>query len=136
MDLLAGRLGRDWWVFILKVWGPVLVGTHLWHWNESNGDLSRPSGPLSTSRHTPLTKPDTTGDQTRDLLSGKRTCRPLDHVAHPQHKSNGIFSCNFGCSLRVCICYFLETSPYMSYIGGANQTQHPVLNVRFEGEMS
>ena len=84
MDLLAGRLGRDWWVFILKVWGPVLVGTHLWHWNESNGDLSRPSGPPSTSRHTPLTKPDTTGDRTRDLLSGKRTCRPLDHVA-PAH---------------------------------------------------
>ena len=81
MDLLAGRLGRDWWVFILKVWGPVLVGTHLWHWNESNGDLSRPSGPPSTSRYTPLTKPDTTGDRTRDLLIVKRTRRPLGHVA-------------------------------------------------------
>ena len=77
MDLLAGRLGRDWWVFILKVWGPVLVGTHLWQWNEPNGDLSRPSP--STSSYIPLTKPDTTGDRTRDLLIVKRTRRPLGH---------------------------------------------------------
>ena len=85
MDLLAGRLGRDWWVFILKVWGPVLVGTHLWHWNESNGDLSRPPGPPNTSRYTPLTKPDTTGDRTRDLLIGKRTPRPLGPLAHSKY---------------------------------------------------
>ena len=94
MDLLAGRLGRDWWVFILKVWGPVLVGTHLWHWNESNGDLSRPSGPPSTSRYTPLTKPDTTGDRTRDLLIGKRMRKPLDHVA----------------SFRYIMCYMLKST--------------------------
>ena len=38
--------------------------------------------------------------------------------AKSQYKSKGIFSCGFGCSLRVCTCYFLETFSYMSYIGG------------------
>ena len=48
------------------------------------------------------------------------------HYAKSLQKCKGIFSCQFGCSLRVCTCYFLKTSPCMSYIREANQTQHPV----------
>ena len=42
-------------------------------------------------------------------------------------KSKGIFSCQFGCSLSVYTCYFLKTSPCMSYIGG--QTKRNTLYI-------